>query len=735
MCKIAKIVGALIIFTFPALAQNEIDHIATLWPSGYGKLAIDGDTLYVNTLNGHGVERYDIANPANPIFIDREEVSGFDQIDFNRRVMAKFEINKIVLIGFNDFDSTMIFSNILVQIPLYNWLPWGNWPPVKLADNYLYISSNDSIRVYNIVDPSNPFLCDIIRANRTPIGWGTVFGSTVCIIGYDYSQLAIIDIYNISDPNNIYYTHSDSVFHGGASGYGIGPARGDTMAAEFVGQAGYSWTIQLISYAPNDTTHLPYWGEGHDGQPQGLYSNDNGFVRVGGNVGTIAHSFNNFTTLGKVPDPFSYGGDPYTFDCTADDHFIASFLDSLCVFQPTYSDSLIMPQVAKTGPAHSGILSTASYGNYLLSGAESNGGELLIHQLDQSNQLNLLSVVPNVKAKKIVVVGSSAICLCPNKFSQINISNPSEPVISHEISGFSGELLDFAYHDSLIYAITDRAYYVIDYDSLSGMTVLSQMSFPANSLTSIGQFNTASVLLQGSLAHLIKISSVNPTLPVIIQEKQLRPDTFQFMNVMYAGIWASSRHGTDVFGIYDLDSTAFFGLEYFSDVHDMSFNNDTLYVADGIAGIKVFKYFEEPADSLHFIGGYSTGNVVNQLATIGNNFFVSDYYSLQHLCWGAPTGIETQDNPNTPREFTLLQNYPNPFNAQTTISYNLTYAAEVTLDIYDILGRKIQTLVSGLQSAGSHDIIWNAGDIASGIYFYKINSNGKSKAGHCLLLK
>jgi hypothetical protein len=391
--------------------------------------------------------------------------------------------------------------------------------------------------------------------------------------------------------------------------------------------------------------------------------------------------------------------------------------------------------MATASSAHCGILSSASYGNYLLSGAESNGGELLIHQLDQSGQLNLFSVAPNVKAKKIAIVGSSAICLCPSKFSQVSLLNPSEPVISHELNGFSGELLSFSYHDSLIYAITDRAYYVIDYDSLSGMTILSQMSFPANSLTSLGQYNTASVLLQGSLAHLIKISAANPTLPVIIQEKQLRPDTFQYEKVMYATIWAFGRHGTDVLNIYTMDSTAFYGPEYFSDVHQISVVPDTLFIADGVNGIKIFSFQDYPYGQLHFIGGYGTGNVVNQLATIGNNIFASDYYSLQHLRWGAHTGIGNSDSPNQPRDFTLMQNYPNPFNASTTIQFDRPSNTKSALSVFDITGRQIRHFdISGDQ----HEIIWDGLNqsglsVASGIYFYTIENQYRNAKKMVLL--
>jgi hypothetical protein len=88
-----------------------------------------------------------------------------------------------------------------------------------------------------------------------------------------------------------------------------------------------------------------------------------------------------------------------------------------------------------------------------------------------------------------------------------------------------------------------------------------------------------------------------------------------------------------------------------------------------------------------------------------------DIYTLQTI-----TSIN--DDVPTPRSLSL-RNYPNPFNPSTSISYNLPASSAVTLSIFDILGRKVETLVSGHQAAGHHEIIWNAGTKPSGVYFAK----------------
>jgi len=88
-----------------------------------------------------------------------------------------------------------------------------------------------------------------------------------------------------------------------------------------------------------------------------------------------------------------------------------------------------------------------------------------------------------------------------------------------------------------------------------------------------------------------------------------------------------------------------------------------------------------------------------------------------------------------PKDFILLQNYPNPFNAQTTISYELVTPAYITLQVYDILGREVETLVSEQKQAGCYSITWNASDQTSGMYFYKIQAGDYAETKKMVLLK
>ena len=97
------------------------------------------------------------------------------------------------------------------------------------------------------------------------------------------------------------------------------------------------------------------------------------------------------------------------------------------------------------------------------------------------------------------------------------------------------------------------------------------------------------------------------------------------------------------------------------------------------------------------------------------------------------TGIK--DNKVVPKELTLLQNYPNPFNPTTIIRYSIPKAGLVTLNVYDILGQKITTIINKEQTAGWHDVNFNATKLTSGVYIYRIEAGRYVQVKKMMVLK
>ncbi len=88
-----------------------------------------------------------------------------------------------------------------------------------------------------------------------------------------------------------------------------------------------------------------------------------------------------------------------------------------------------------------------------------------------------------------------------------------------------------------------------------------------------------------------------------------------------------------------------------------------------------------------------------------------------------------------PSTTSLMQNYPNPFNASTTISFDIAQIGDVNLSVYNLMGQKIETLIDNKLQAGHHNIIWDASTYSSGVYFYKLTTDGKTFTKRMTLLK
>jgi len=89
----------------------------------------------------------------------------------------------------------------------------------------------------------------------------------------------------------------------------------------------------------------------------------------------------------------------------------------------------------------------------------------------------------------------------------------------------------------------------------------------------------------------------------------------------------------------------------------------------------------------------------------------------------------------TPKEYSLMQNFPNPFNPETKISFTLPDAQYATLKVFDVLGREVRTLVAEWREAGAHEVVFNAADLPSGIYFYRLEAGPFSKSRKLLILR
>ena len=145
-----------------------------------------------------------------------------------------------------------------------------------------------------------------------------------------------------------------------------------------------------------------------------------------------------------------------------------------------------------------------------------------------------------------------------------------------------------------------------------------------------------------------------------------------------------------------------------------------------------FTYLEFPIgvvsdkipDSLYVMVASGLGD-----SQVGTELIVDDIAFI----FDNPTSVSEESN--LPGSFRLAQNHPNPFNPTTKISFDLPESGITTLEVYDLLGRLVATLVSGFLSAGTHSRVLNAEHLPSGVYVYQLRSGGLQATRRLVLVK
>jgi len=168
-------------------------------------------------------------------------------------------------------------------------------------------------------------------------------------------------------------------------------------------------------------------------------------------------------------------------------------------------------------------------------------------------------------------------------------------------------------------------------------------------------------------------------------------------------------------------------------------NNDSLYHIGDTLNIHY-----RPKTTNFFDSYYSADYIVSSSEAISYRRYYSYYqqgFSEEYKLTNYLIVGVKEENKNIPTKFTLSQNYPNPFNPSTTIKYSILgsvgtlRATSVQLKIYNTLGQEVSTLVNKVQSAGNYEVQFDARNLTSGIYFYRLETNGFVKSQKMILLK
>ncbi len=182
----------------------------------------------------------------------------------------------------------------------------------------------------------------------------------------------------------------------------------------------------------------------------------------------------------------------------------------------------------------------------------------------------------------------------------------------------------------------------------------------------------------------------------------------------------------DLGGVYNIDHVTISWEAAYATEYEVLVSEDgtnwqvAQHVTNGTGGLSVLP--------VSLTGRYVTVYGLHRATQYGYSIYELGVYSLD-----STTGVT--ESVETPDRYLLDDNFPNPFNPTTTISYRLPIAGHVVLDVYDVLGRKVVTLVDGRQNAGCYSVKFEGSKFASGVYFYRLTSGGYSSVKKMLMLK
>ena len=203
--------------------------------------------------------------------------------------------------------------------------------------------------------------------------------------------------------------------------------------------------------------------------------------------------------------------------------------------------------------------------------------------------------------------------------------------------------------------------------------------------------------------------------------------------------WVNNDFNAGVESYSFIADTNMFGMECIYDLGAVSFG---LLAPDG-TGIDHFAFAGESANGKFgfdicdngsaFDGVYSTKGEVQDKGwegAVSNN----TWYSGQDSIMGIISSIVAVED-DAPAAFSVAQNLPNPFNPSTTISFTITDAGNVTVDVFNVAGQKVDTISNEYRNAGSHSVTWDASEFSAGIYFYTVKTGNFTRTMKMTLLK
>jgi hypothetical protein len=620
------------------------------------------------------VEIVDISEPTNPIEV--LQFSGFAEgifIDSSFIYLARENLGLCI------FDN----SNPTNPVQISTIRTHGSTEGVTVSGGYAYIADFDSgLTIVNVADPYFPSLAG--RHNSNVLGSHrfidiAVFGDYAYVADM-YFGLRVFDVTNPALP--LYWSSLNL----------------DAYASKIIIDGNLAYlTIESL-------------GEG------AVYIVDISDPRHPALLGSY-DAIGDPATFWKVDSTLYVGG--LTNYGSFDRKGIFHLLDISNPANPTMLGSFELPQHSTS--------CVFAVGNYAYA------GDFLFYMVDFSN-----AQAPNplgyfdrtLSASDVWVRGDYAYVMSSPALKILSFADPANPIIAGQYR-IQGE-------PRSIYCKDNYAYLACDLAGLRILDITDSIQ-PALVGSYRGTEAVNDVEVAGNYAYLAEdfngltiLNIQDPANPIVAGRWQ---SSYYIAKVQVSGdyVYAIERGQLSVVNVSDPANPALvgtYGMQYF--MQDIFVQGNLAYIGADSPNMLAVLDISNP-DTPSEIASWPLPSFTYSIFVSGDMIYVATGNSL--LLYRYPITSLNEPPEILPNSDLILNCYPNPFNSSTTIKYNLPWASDVNVEIYDIVGRTIEAMALIGQSAGNHSIRWDASRFASGFYFCKVEAGYISKTEKIILLK
>ena len=366
----------------------------------------------------------------------------------------------------------------------------------------------------------------------------------------------------------------------------------------------------------------------------------------------------------------------------------------------------------------------------------------------------------------------------------VDISDISKPVVKQRYDQNTGYVRGLKIKDNKVFAATENGLKILQIDNLDSLILIGELNYGStsqridvkDSIVAMGGYYYGVHLIDVSNTSLPNyVCEINTPLGMYIEDIYLQ-DSVLFISGLSGftmiynisdpynpeQLWNGSGTGWNGISLFPLDNLLFLSqsfqiqilniedpmnpfhitdipIEY--QIVDIFAKDNFLYVScfESTVGYNGFLYIFDISDlenieqiAIAYTAGWANNIFVNE-----EFIFLSDFedgvivFDIDDIM----TNLKDELNKNLINNFSLYQNYPNPFNPTSTIKYELPEDLRVQIKVFDVLGKEVSALVNEEKPAGSYEVKFNGGNLASGIYFYRIQAGSFIDTKKMILLK